>query len=157
MSATTENRKRLTGWHVLGMFVGGFAIIITVNVALAVNAVRTFPGLETESVYIASQHFDADRAAQTALGWEVATTLDGETLRLAVTGPDGAPIRPEIVSATLGRATHVADDRTPAFAWTGTAWEAPAALGRGNWNLRVDLRAADGTPFRRRIPLRVGG
>ncbi|WP_316015020.1 FixH family protein [Roseobacter sp. HKCCA0434] len=154
-AAAAQAEKPLAGWHIAAMFVGGFGIIIAVNLALAISAVRTFPGKETESSYVASQRFDADRAAQDALGWTLDVTLDATALRLAVTGPDGATIQPRIVAATLGRATTVADDMTPAFAWTGSAWSAPVAVGDGNWNVRLDLRAADGTPFRRRIPLRV--
>ncbi len=156
MSAAAQRaERRLTGRHVAAMFVGGFAIIIAVNVTLAVNAVRTFPGKETESSYVASQTFDADRAAQDALGWSLDVALGPDALMLAVTGPDGAPVRPEIVSATLGRATTVADDVSPDFAWNGSGWVAPVAPPRGNWNLRIEMLAADGTPFRRRIPLRV--
>ena len=62
----TQAERGLTGWHVLAMFVTGFSIIIAVNITLAINAVRTFPGKETESSYVASQHFDSDRAAQEA-------------------------------------------------------------------------------------------
>lgn len=149
--------RTLNGRHVAAMFIGGFAIIITVNLALAVSAVRTFPGKETESSYVASQSFDADRAAQEALGWDLDVALDRGALRLAVMGPDGVPVRPDILSATLGRATTTADDVTPAFAWTGTAWSAPVEAAPGNWNLRIALRAPDGTPFRRRIALRAGG
>ncbi|MEP1910415.1 MAG: FixH family protein [Sulfitobacter dubius] len=153
MTARQVNRP-LTGWHVLAGFVGGFSIIIAVNLALAINAVRTFPGKETESSYIASQHFQADRAAQEALGWAVETDLTANALRLVVTA-EGRSVRPEILSATLGRATTVADDITPIFTWDGAAWVAPVKAGPGNWNLRIEMRAADGTPFRRRIPLRV--
>ncbi|CUH12784.1 putative integral membrane protein linked to a cation pump [Jannaschia seosinensis] len=147
--------RTLKGGHVLAMFVGGFGVIITVNLILAVNAVRTFPGLETESSYVASQSFNVDRAAQDALGWDVALRHTDGRLELAVTGADDRPVRPEIVAATLGRATHVAADSEPAFAWTGTAFAAPATLAPGNWNLRIELLADDGTTFRRRIPLRV--
>ncbi|MBM2576454.1 FixH family protein [Jannaschia sp. Os4] len=147
-------QARLTGRHVAAMFVGGFTVIVGVNVALAVNAVRTFPGTEVASSYVASQTFDADRAAQDALGWEVGLTHADGTLRLSVLGPDG-PVRPTVVAATLGRATTVADDTSPALGWDGAALAAPVALGPGNWNLRVELEAPDGTPFRRRIPLRI--
>lgn len=149
--------RALEGRHVLAMFVGGFAVVVAVNAALAVSAVRTFPGKEVESSYVASQTFDADRAAQEALGWRVDTTLTSATLRLGVLGASGAAVRPEIVTATLGRATTTASDVVPAFVWDGTAWVAPVEAGPGLWNLRVEMRAPDGTPFRRRIPLRVGG
>ena len=62
----------LKGRHVAMIFGGAFTVIIGVNVALAVNAVRTFPGLETKNSYVASQTFDDRRAAQEALGWTVA-------------------------------------------------------------------------------------
>jgi nitrogen fixation protein FixH len=150
-----QTERPLTGWHVLAMFVGGFSIIITVNLALAVNAVRTFPGKETESSYIASQNFDTDRTAQEALGWTVQTDLTETALRLAVQDAGASVVMPEIISATLGRATTVADDMSPAFKWDGKAWVAPVTAGPGNWNLRIEMRAGDGTLFRRRIPLRV--
>ncbi|EDQ04626.1 hypothetical protein DSM14862_01493 [Sulfitobacter indolifex] len=152
---TVQTERPLTGWHVLAMFVGGFTIIISVNIALAVSAVKTFPGKETDSSYVASQNFDTDRAAQEALGWAVQTDLTEAALRLAVQNAGGAVVKPEIVTATLGRATTVADDITPEFKWDGRAWTALVTAGPGNWNLRIEMRAADGTLFRRRIPLRV--
>lgn len=152
---TVHTERPLTGWHVLAMFVGGFTIIISVNIALAVSAVKTFPGKETDSSYVASQNFDTDRAAQEALGWAVQTDLTETGLRLAVQNAEGAVVKPEIITATLGRATTVADDITPEFQWDGRAWAALVTAGPGNWNLRIEMRAADGTLFRRRIPLRV--
>ena len=107
-SATRADRP-LTGARVAAMFVGGFGVIVAANVALAVSAVRTFPGVETRNVYALGQTFEADRAARDALGWDVSGTLDGDRLRLAVTGPRGG-VRPEIVTATFGRATTTARD-----------------------------------------------
>ncbi|MFX0541493.1 FixH family protein [Roseovarius sp. S4756] len=153
--AATRGERRLTGWHVLAMFVGGFVIIIGVNLWLAFSAVRTFPGIETDSSYVASQTFDEDRAAQDALGWDVGLNLADGLLALEIVDAYGNAVAPEIVEATLGRATTVTEDRTPAFEWDGMRYVAPVDLAPGNWNLRIDLRAEDGTPFRRRIPLRV--
>ena len=145
---------RITGWHVLGMFTLGFSIIIGVNLSLAFNAVRTFPGLEVKNSYVASQSFDADRAAQLALGWEVSAWTEGDLLHLAVDDAHGAVV-PEIVSATFGRATTVANDQTPAFVHDGQTFVAPVSLDAGNWNLRVKLQAADGTVFQQRIVVKV--
>lgn len=145
----------LNGKHVAAMFVGGFSIIIGVNVALAVSAVKTFPGLEVKNSYVASQSFDADRAAQDALGWEVGAEIDGDWLTLRIDGARG-PVAPEIAQATLGRATHVGEDRELAFRFDGTKHVAPVeGLAPGNWNLRLVAVAADGTEFRRRIVLRA--
>ena len=52
---------KLTGGHVLAMFVAMFGVIITVNMILAFSAVKTFPGLEVKNSYVASQSFDRDR------------------------------------------------------------------------------------------------
>ena len=140
----------IKGWHVLAAFVGGFGIIIAVNLTLAFNAVSTFPGLEVKNSYVASQGFDRNRAAQEALGWQVDAWLQGGRLHLSIMA-DGKPVRPEIVEAILGRATHVAQDETPVFVHDGTRFSAPVIAGDGNWNLRLKARAADGTLFSQRV------
>ncbi|MEM8577757.1 MAG: FixH family protein [Pseudomonadota bacterium] len=143
----------LTGRHVFGMFALGFGIIITVNMTLAFNAVRTFPGLETKNSYVASQHFDANRAAQRALRWDVDAVLDGSALRLHITR-DGRPAPARITRAVFGRATSVAADQSPTFTFDGTAHVAQVVAGPGNWNLRLEAEAADGTRFVQRVIVR---
>lgn len=149
--------RRFTGRHAAILFVGSFGIIISVNVALAVNAVRTFPGLEVKNSYVASQEFNDRLHAQTALGWTVDAEVEGDHLVLSITDRLGTPVRVHDLSAVLGRATHVRDDRVPDFAFDGRAYVAPAKLGPGNWNLRLSARADDGTEFQQRVVLRVKG
>jgi len=146
--------RTLTGWHVLTLFGLGFSIIISVNLTLAYNAIATFPGIEVKNSYVASQSFDRDRAAQNALGWDVAATLHGDTLRLTIADAAG-PVRPKSAEAVFGRATSVAADQTPVFAYDGTAFVAPVVAGPGNWNLRLQAVAADGTLFKQRIVVAV--
>jgi nitrogen fixation protein FixH len=142
--------NELTGKHVAAMFVSGFGIIIAVNLTLAWNAVQTFPGLEVKNSYVASQSFDADRAAQLALDWDVRAFLQADQLVLEVSR-DGEPVAPEITGAVFSRATSVSMDQTPEFTFDGTAFTAAVQAGPGNWNLRLVARAADGTIFRQRI------
>ncbi len=148
--------REVTGRHVTALFVGAFAVIVAVNLVLATMAVRTFPGLEVENSYVASQAFDAERRAQESLGWNIVPGFTRETVTLAVLGPDG-PVEAGITEATLGRATHVAEDSVLAFRFDGTRFVAPrpASLTPGYWNLRLTMTAPDGTPFRQRIALRV--
>ena len=68
---------------------------------------------------------------------------------------DGQPIAPAIEEAIFGRATNVAYDETPAFAFDGKALRAQVVAGDGNWNLRLKARANDGTLFQQRIIVRV--
>lgn len=147
--------REITGWQVFGVFVMAFGVIIAVNLTLAVQAVRTFPGLEVKNSYVASQTFDADRNAQVALGWDVAATLQGNQLALTIV-QDGQTIAPVVEEAIFGRATSVQRDQTPDFHFDGTALRATIASGGGgNWNLRVKLRANDGTLFQQRVIVRV--
>jgi nitrogen fixation protein FixH len=149
--------REFTGRHAAAVFIGAFGIIISVNLALAFNAVKTFPGLEVKNSYVASQNFDARRDAQQALGWSVRADARGGLVMLAITDAQGAPVQVVNLDATLGRATHVKDDLKPDFQFDGTAYVAPAELGAGNWNIRMTAEAADGTQFSQRVILHVRG
>ncbi|KIT16107.1 FixH family protein [Jannaschia aquimarina] len=144
----------LRGWHVLAMFVGGFAIIIGVNLTMAFSAVSTFPGLEVQNSYVASQAFDREKAAQDALGW----TVEAEVRhgRLVVTVADGDEVAPmQRPTLLLGRATHAADDQTPELRRDGGVWVADTDLTPGRWMLRLEATAPDGTAFRHRLVVEV--
>jgi nitrogen fixation protein FixH len=143
----------LKGWHVFAGFAGAFGIIIAVNLTLAFQAVKTFPGLEVRNSYVASQKFDVERNAQLALDWDVSATLEGQTLSLVIE-KDGVAIAPQIESATFGRATNVQYDETPEFVFDGTALVAQVNGGPGNWNLRLRARSEDGSLFQQRIVVR---
>ncbi|AZV79596.1 nitrogen fixation protein FixH [Parasedimentitalea marina] len=150
-------QREFTGRHALMVFGGAFAVIIGVNITLAVNAVRTFPGLEVNNSYVASQEFDLRRNAQVALGWSVYATASDDQVKLAITDVDGNPVEVAKLTATLGRATHVNDDQIPDFQFDGKAYVAPAQLGAGNWNIRMVARAKNGTEFSQRVILHVRG
>ncbi|MBU9697373.1 FixH family protein [Rhodobacteraceae bacterium HSP-20] len=145
----------LKGRHVLAITVGAFSIIIGVNLVLAVQAVRTFPGLEVANGYIASQTFDAERKAQEALGWTVTPEYRGGKLTLSVTDAEGLPAAVRRMDVLVGRATETKDDMLPDFARVAGVWEADVALARGKWMLKVEAEAPDGTKFRQRLELFV--
>ncbi|MGR3662323.1 MAG: FixH family protein [Paracoccaceae bacterium] len=147
--------KTLTGRKVFMMFAGAFSIIISVNLLLAYKAVTTFPGLEVKNSYVASQSFDEERSAQLALGWDVSAEVVGDQLRLVIVDQQGTPVKVAELETTLGRATHIKNDSTPAFDFDGTAYVAPVELDPGNWNLRMVAIADDGTKFHQRIVLYV--
>ncbi|RLJ40861.1 nitrogen fixation protein FixH [Litoreibacter meonggei] len=146
--------REIKGIHVFAMFAFGFSIIIGVNLTLAFQAVRTFPGLETKNSYVASQSFDARRKAQLSLGWDVKAGYADGVLRLEIRDASG-PVDPASINSTLGRATNISQDQSPAFSFDGTAHLAAAELASGNWNLRLRAIAEDGTVFEQRIPFVV--
>ncbi|MGJ8621685.1 MAG: FixH family protein [Yoonia sp.] len=145
--------REFTGWHMLGLMVGGFGIIIAVNLTLAWNAIATFPGVEARNSYVVSQTFQAERAAQKALRWDVSADLSDGLLTVTILDQDGAPVQAEVTRAILGQATNVNMDTVPAFTWNGRDYVAPVEMRAGYWNLRLELLAPDGTKFRRRFPL----
>ena len=110
----------MTGRKVLVITVSAFGVIIAVNFLLAYKAVSTFPGLEVPNSYVASQTFDADRAAQLALGWSLAADYDhgASILELVFTDAGGAPAP---VAASTKRATAGASSVQPGQEATTTS------------------------------------
>lgn len=148
--------REITGKHVLIGTVSAFSVIIAVNVFMAYSAISTFPGLEVKNSYVASQSFNADKAAQEALGWTIdATDKDGK-LYVTITDKDGLPVQVKSITGTLGRATNVTQDQAPTFAFDGMSYVAETgALEAGNWNYRMVATALDGTPFKQRVVIHV--
>lgn len=150
-----EGGFTLKGWHVLAMFLGFFGTIITVNLFMAFQAVSTFPGVEAKNGFVVSQTFEERRSAQEALGWNVsAAEVDG-VLEVAFTDATGAPVEVASMEAIVGRATHVQDDLTPSFTYRDGTFRTPLDLAPGNWNIRLNAVAPDGTPFVQRVVLSV--
>ncbi len=148
-------RGPITGPKFFAIFASFFVVIIGVNIVLAYQAVHTFPGLEVDNSYVASQTFDADRAAQEALGWTATAHVHQGELTLSLTDALGRAADPESVTGLFGRPTSTRDDQVPAFAFDGTAWRAPVMADAGQWNLRLEAISRDGTPFRQRLVVLV--
>ena len=147
----------ITGRHVLAITVGAFGLIIAVNVVMAWKAISTFPGLEVENSYVASQEFDARREAQEKLGWTVATAHERGKVKLSITDATGAPVEVASLEVLIGRPTEARDDVRPAFTFVGGLYEADVPLEPGQWMLKLVATAKDGTLFEQRFDLMVAG
>lgn len=145
----------LTGRRVLTLTVGAFAVVIGVNMTLAFYAISTFPGLEVKNSYIASQTFDADRAAQLALGWTMVSAYGAGQLRLTFRDTTGLPAPVHDLKVLVGRATVSREDLLPTFTDVGGVFVAPVKLRAGKWMLQIQAFAPDGTAFHQRIDLMV--
>jgi nitrogen fixation protein FixH len=147
----------ITGRKVFVFTVSAFAVIIGVNLVMAWKAISTFPGLEAKNTYVASQEFDIRRDAQEALGWSVATAHERGTVKLVITDAAGAPVEVGTLSVLIGRPTSAQDDVRPAFAFVGGLYQAEVPLAAGQWMLKLDATAKDGTRFEQRFDLMVAG
>ena len=155
MTEDQEANFELKGAHVLAIFVGAFAIIIGVNLFMAVSAVRTFPGLEVDSSYADSQDFDERRLAQDALGWQASVTVLGDQIRLDLVDVDGAPVAPAELEVLLTRPTSQVDDQLLVLVRDNGGFLADADLAPGRWRLRIVGVARDGTAYRHNLTFSV--
>lgn len=149
--------RELTGAKVFAIAATFFGIIIAVNVLLAVKAVQTFPGLEVENSYVASQGFDKDLTAQKALGWTLDYGYADGRMTLAFRDKAGRSVEVQGLTALVGRVTETKQDQTPVFSYANGAYTAPVVLADGRWMIMVEARAADGTRFHQRLSLEVKG
>lgn len=157
MERLNEMKAELTGRKVFAITATAFGVIIAVNLVMATKAIQTFPGLEVPNSYVASQSFDADRAAQDALGWTLTESHEDGELRLAFRDRDGLPVTLSDLRVLVGRTTESAQDIRPEFARRNGDYVAPVALRPGKWMILLEARSQDGTRFHQRLDLFVKG
>jgi len=153
---SVANPKEFTGRKMLVIMLSFFGVIISVNLYMAYSAVSTFPGLEVDNSYVASQEFNQRAAAQRALGWEASLAQKSGELVLQLQGADGLAVIPATISAVIGRPTFSGDDITLEFRLVGNEYRAEANLAPGPWRLFLDAVAQDGTFYKKRLHLVVG-
>lgn len=151
----TRTGKPLTGRKVLAIAIAAFGTIIGVNLLLAWKAISTFPGLEVENSYVASQQFDARRNAQEALDWTLDAAHADGMLTLSFTDARGKPVAVKELSVLVGRTTEARDDMVPAMRGYNGRYTAPVTLAPGRWLIRVSATSEDGTLFEQRRDLFV--
>ena len=104
-------KGRLTGYHVLFMLLGFFGIMVAVNIAFTVFAVKTFPGEQVEKSYVqginynqtlASREYQAAQGITSEIGL---TSLSDGRVELLSTWEDGEanPLTQLQVTAVLSR------------------------------------------------------
>lgn len=149
MSAARSPEQRRSNW-IPWTFVGGFGVIIIANTILAVFALGSFSGIETEHAYktgLAYNDVLAAREAQAARGWrhEMAYLPGaGDAGRIEVTfsGADSEALQGLRVVAHIGRPAHEGEDREIVLqAAGGGTYFAPLALPlKGQW--QADINAS---------------
>lgn len=149
--------RPFTGWHMTGIVVAMFGLVIAVNVLMASYAIGTFGGTVVDNSYVASQRFNdwlAEARAQRALKWNVDATVDGDRVVIVTVLAPHGPLSDAVVTV---RATHPLGrmpERDLAFRSVGNGrFVSTTALPAGRWLLRVDVRrGADDARFDDEIP-----
>ncbi|MBX9591297.1 MAG: FixH family protein [Hyphomonadaceae bacterium] len=137
-------RQSLRDGHVLGIFLGFFAVVFMVNGAMIYSAVSTHSGLVANEPYRKGLHYNERIVAgdrQVRLGWTETLEVgrDGR-VRLALTEADGSAVRGMQIAGVLGRPATNRHDIALKFVETSPGqYEARASpLAEGNWLLSLE-------------------
>jgi nitrogen fixation protein FixH len=135
--------NKFTGKHMAAVFVGGFGVVIAVNLFMAFHAVGGFHGTVVDNSYVASQKYNgwlAKAESARALGWQVVPErrADGRLMIATVAVPDGATITVE-AERPLGTRETIRLSFAPQGAGR---WLSNEALAEGRWQLRMAIRGA---------------
>ena len=148
-----DDQNPLTGWHMLAIVLASFGVIIAVNVALAIAATGSFPGLVVENSYVASHYYDevlASARAQDEKGWRHALEVEDGVLRFSLSPSDGRPLRDLSVIAHVGRPSTTLEDRIFDLAPAGDgSYVTSEPLPPGLWEVDVEAGRGAETLFRR--------
>ncbi len=157
MAGNANMGKPLTGRFVFFCFAGAFGAILAANIALAVAAIGSFPGVEVKNGYVASQSFDRERAAQVALGWSAKADYADGRLVIRVTDRMGDPAPLADFALRIGRPTTEAFDVTPEIIESATMEAAEIDLAPGRWRLDMTATGRGGEVFRQHLVIEVKG
>jgi nitrogen fixation protein FixH len=140
--------RELTGRIVLTWLVGFFAVVFAVNGVMAVAAISTFSGLDSDSPYQAGLAFDEEIAAaraQKALHWQVQATVarteEGATrIEISAHDPDGVPLPGLGATASLVHPTDRRLDRDLALSEDAPGhFRGVTGPAVGQWDVVIDL------------------
>jgi nitrogen fixation protein FixH len=147
-----------TGRKMLKVMLAFFGVILLANGAMTFFALSNFRGTVVDSGFVASQDFNATRAAaeaQAARGWGMAVSAPGAMPLVALTGPDGAPLTGLRVRGAALRPLDERMDTPLAFIETAPGlYAAREALAPGRWRIALTAEG-EGAPFRHSTPLMI--
>ncbi|MBA4781894.1 MAG: FixH family protein [Rhizobiales bacterium] len=157
---SVSNRKgEFTGYHMLALMLCFFAVIIAVNITIAVLANTSWTGLVVKNSYVASQQYNgvlADARMQKAMGWRSELSYQAGAFHLTVTDRAGGPVPFHEVTLTIGRPAFEKLDHTLTLQPDGNgAFVAREILAPGVWALMIKGEQA-GKAYQREARLHVG-
>ncbi len=137
-------KREFTGRHMTAVLVGGFGVVIAVNLFMATLATRGFGGVVVENSYVASQKFNGwldEARQQETLGWsaELERQDDGTLAIMSQGVPAGAE-----VTARLRR--PLGQPETTDLEFAEIAPDMRVSIGgvpAGRWIARVTIVSGD--------------
>jgi nitrogen fixation protein FixH len=150
-TAQAAKSPGLTGWHALAMIVGFFAVVMTVDGAFTVLALRTHPGQVSVTPYEDGLLYNqriAQLAAQDRLGWQAGAAAATDKVIFEMRDRDGRPVRGLTVTGKLERPATEVGRVTPRFAEVAPGrYEASTRGLAGTWDLTATASDRQGRIF----------
>lgn len=144
--------RTFTGWHMAAITISFFAVIIAVNLTLAVLASTSWTGLVVANSYVASQSFNRDAEIarqQQALGWQMNLVVDRSLAKITILDRAGLPIAGLNLRAVLQRPTDEAGDQVLKLREAGTGiYVTNATIGSGVWVADITAEGPARKPVR---------
>jgi len=142
---------RLTGWHVLAIVTGFFAVVVAVDTGFVVMAVKTFPGEVSATPYedgLAYNRAYRQLRAQERLGWRATAAADPGAVAVEMRDRDGRPLTGLALTGDLQHPATEAGRLTLAFHETraGRYVAHPGQL-TGAWDLTAHALGPGGERF----------
>ena len=151
-SSPAPQGREFTGWHMLGIMIAFFGVIIIVNVIMATSAIRSWSGLVVKNSYVASQEFNEKSIigkAHAALNWQEHLSYENGVVSYRLTNADGTPVKAVGATAVFRRPVNEKEDQTlnmmPVAEGVLTA---EASLKDGNWVVEINTYAGLDEPYR---------
>ena len=150
---TPDQRGQLTGWHVLIIFVVFFGIMLSVNILMVVQAIRTFPGEVNSQPYeagLAYNHTLKEQATERALGWRakvdhITVSSTGTVIAVQWLDAAGHPLSGAKVAGQIIRpATEKQSHDLRFVEQSAGLYEAKVTAAPGAWDLSVTATDARG-------------
>ncbi len=147
MSMKSKTANGFTGWHMLGIMLAFFGVIIAVNITMAYKAVSSWSGLVVKNTYVASQEFN-DKAEtgkiQAALGWQSKPALEEGIFSWRLADRDGKAIVLTGGTVEFKRPVGDAHDTKVNLSVVEDGLlSAPLTLDEGAWIMEVNADAKD--------------
>ncbi|MDG4875298.1 FixH family protein [Mesorhizobium sp. WSM4935] len=168
MSVEMRKPREFTGKHMLISILAFFAVVIGVNVTMAMLARKSWTGLVVENTYGASQQFNEEARkgrAQAALGWTGKLAIASGEVRYSLVDADGKTLPLHGVRILFRHPAYEAEDEAltlpaPAGTTPGSAVEFAVrhTPKDGVWIVEIDADAGLASPFRdvRRVMIENG-
>ena len=139
--------RTFTGWHMAAITISFFAVIIAVNLTLAVFASSSWSGLVVANSYVASQRFNQDAEIarqQQALGWRMNLTFNRGLAQISFLDHDSQPLTGLNIQAILQRPTDEAGDQELQLQDKGAGiYLAQVPVSRGVWIADITAENSD--------------